>query len=75
MKDNSPTMGEIPRYTEKTSGGTVTIAAQATSKEAADHFKEWYLGRYHPNGYGTSLSIQEKDGEWLITGTRYSSCD
>jgi len=45
-----------------------------TRKEAED-FMSAYLCSYHPCGYGTFLSIHEKDGKFVVSGSRQSSCD
>jgi len=46
-----------------------------STKADAEKYKENYLNAYHPCGYGTVLSIQEKDGKFIVNGSRYSSCD
>lgn len=56
---------------------TVRIHEIAPTKEAAEKLKESILYNFHPCGYGTSLSIYEDTaaGKWVVTGSRYSSCD
>lgn len=48
------------------------------SEEEARAWVERVLRDYHPAGYGTYLKIRpdpDKPGQWLVTGSRGSSCD
>ena len=54
----------------------IRITETFATREEADTFVANYLRSYHPCGYGTSLSVSAtKDGKWLVTGSRYRSCD
>lgn len=46
-------------------------------KELAERFREDYLQRYHPAGYGTLLEcrLDRQTGHWIVAGSRFSSCD
>lgn len=46
-----------------------------TSRELAGEWMAQYLRAYCPLGYGTRLSIDERDGFFIVTGSRYNSCD
>lgn len=42
----------------------------------ARSFLNYTMRRYHPCGYGTSLTIRkQRDGTWCVVGYRFSSCD
>lgn len=42
----------------------------------AKAFMAGIIANYHPCGYGTHLKVEQMpDGKWLVTGSRYSSCD
>lgn len=47
------------------------------NQKDAMQFKDDYLNRYHPSGYGTSLSVWPKrdEGLWVVSGSRFVSCD
>lgn len=45
-----------------------------TEEEATD-WKEWYLNKFHPEGYGTSVVIKRRaDGQYEATARRAKSC-
>lgn len=46
------------------------------SKEEAEQFIEYIMRSYHPAGYGTIFkSIKQSGDKWIVSGSRYSSCD
>lgn len=46
------------------------------TRAEAEQFVINYKREYHPAGYGTRLDISEaQDGQWIVSGYRYSSCD
>lgn len=53
----------------------INIKDTFPSKEEAEAFRERYYRNYHPAGYGTSLTITEDNGQWIVQGYRFSSCD
>jgi hypothetical protein len=45
------------------------------SLEKAEAFIARYLSQYPPQGYATSLGRKCVDGLWIVSGSRFSSCD
>lgn len=46
-------------------------------RRKAEAWAARYLASYHPAGYGTSLRVwkSELTGQWVVAGTRATSCD
>lgn len=55
----------------------IDIRIQTRTKEEALEQRQGYFRKYHPAGYGTTISEprEQADGTWLAHGYRYSSCD
>ncbi|MCA0423974.1 MAG: hypothetical protein LCH61_11725 [Proteobacteria bacterium] len=62
---------------ETTSQRSVSIEIEASSMEACEAEREQYFDRWHPLGYGTSISPPQMSakGIWRATGWRQTSCD
>jgi len=53
----------------------IRINRSFDTEAEAIQFKEDMLRQYHPCGYGTKLNISSANGQWHVTGHRFSSCD
>jgi hypothetical protein len=54
----------------------IQIRETFPTKAEAEIWAARYKSEYHPAGYGTRLTISEApDGQWIVSGHRYSSCD
>jgi hypothetical protein len=62
---------------EKTSQRSVSIEIVASGEAACEAARQQYFDRWHPLGYGTSISPPQMsaEGKWLATGWRQASCD
>jgi hypothetical protein len=54
----------------------VNVSRSFTTRAEAEAWVAAYLADYHPCGYGTRLTITPtQDGTFLVTGSRFHSCD
>jgi hypothetical protein len=55
----------------------IYFTSRHQTEEQATQAGETMLRGYHPCGYGTRYRVwQDKtSGEWVMDGSRYSSCD
>ena len=51
-------------------------SASFATREEAEAYAASVLASYPPEGYGTSLTVGEnRDGTFLVSGSRLKSCD
>ncbi len=55
--------------------GTVQVFGSFVSEYAAKFAREAYLERWHPVGYGTTLTIGYTNGRYVVSGWRADSCE
>lgn len=54
----------------------ITYSKSFSTHAEADAFVAREMRAYHPCGYGTTLRVAAThDGNYLVTGYRYTSCD
>jgi hypothetical protein len=53
----------------------ISISRPFTTEEDARKWMTSYLSQYHPAGYGTTLSVKFDGSLWIVSGSRFSSCD
>ena len=54
----------------------INIHEEFSSMSDAQSFLNETLRRYHPCGYGTSLTLRkQREGTWCVVGYRFASCD
>lgn len=53
----------------------VNIREERDTEALAVARREEIMYNYHPAGYGTTLTVRNEAGRWLVEGYRYSSCD
>ena len=53
----------------------IPIRETFPTQQEAEAWAAGYKVNYHPAGYGTTLTIEEIDGRWIVRGYLYSSCD
>lgn len=53
------------------------IVFNVKKKSEINPVKEWYFKQYPPLGYETRLErvVEQEDGSYDLTFTRYTSCD
>lgn len=57
-------------------GSSTSGTAIGDSEDQMYEWREQYLGRWHPMGYGTRVSqpVKRDDGKWTVHVHRWNSC-